>query len=86
MPKEEIQNSVRLPMAEYFFLLTVIKCVDPDEVVNATYTITGHYPGDTATYTCSAGSTQTGGDSVRSCQVDGTWDGQPIVCVVSGKY
>ena len=64
----------------------MVKCVDPGEVVNGTYTITGHYPGDTATYTCSAGSTQKGGDSVRSCQVDGTWDGKPIVCVASGKY
>jgi len=69
-----------------FFLLTVIKCVDPGEVVNATYTITGQYPGDTASYACSAGSTQKGGDSVRTCQVDGTWDGKPIVCFASGKY
>ena len=70
----------------FFFLLIVIKCVDPGEVVNATYTITGQYPGDTTAYTCSAGSTQKGGDSVRTCQIDGTWDGKPIVCVASGKY
>jgi hypothetical protein len=31
-------------------------------------------------------STQKGGDSVRTCQVDGTWEGKPIVCVASGKY
>jgi hypothetical protein len=70
----------------FLFLLIVIKCVDPGEVVNATYTITGQYPGDTRAYTCSAGSTQKGGDSVRTCQIDGTWDGKPIVCVASGKY
>lgn len=69
-----------------FVLLTVIKCVDPGEVVNATYTITGQYPGDTSTYKCSEGSTQKGGDYVRTCRANGTWDGQPIVCVVSGKY
>ena len=68
------------------FLLIVIKCVDPGEVVNATYTITGQYPGDTASYACNVLSTQKGGDSVRTCQVDGTWEGKPIVCVASGKY
>jgi hypothetical protein len=49
------------------FLLIVIKCVDPGEVVNATYTITGQYPGDTASYACNVLSTQKGGDSVRTC-------------------
>lgn len=39
----------------------------------------------TATYSCSTGNQQTGGDNTRTCQADGTWGGNPIVCTIYSK-
>lgn len=60
--------------------LSEISCSDPGNIYNATYSLSGLLPGDTANYTCVNGSLQQAGDAVRTCQSDGYWNGIPIVC------
>ncbi|XP_063404609.1 uncharacterized protein LOC134688071 [Mytilus trossulus] len=59
---------------------SVIKCAHPGGVFKATYRVAGFAPGNTVTYTCVAGSMQQAGDSTRVCQLNGSWNGIPIVC------
>ena len=62
------------------FFFSVTQCVYPDDVSNATHSLTGLLPGSTVTYVCDAGYKYEAGHLTRTCQTDGTWDGIPPVC------
>ena len=62
------------------YLSSVIQCVVPDDVANATNSYSGLSPGSTVTYVCDAGYKYEAGQLTRTCLSDGSWDGIPPVC------
>lgn len=72
---------VYLQLNYYCFTVTSSdECLDPGDVANATYTITGLSIGSTVTYMCDSGYQYEAGYLTRICQSDSTWDGVPPVC------
>lgn len=77
-----------MPILQVLFLnidikmiyISEIKCYDPGDVYNSSYTLSGLRTGNIANYTCNPGSQQQAGDAVRICEANGTWSGVPIVC------
>ena len=45
-------------------------CLDPDDIVNGTVTVTGNSVGDTATYSCDSGFELNGDETTTCIQVD----------------
>ena len=56
-------------------------CPEPVSVNNAVVTGTNYTYEGQLTYTCNVGYAVTTGDLVRECQTDGTWSGDPPVCM-----
>ena len=42
------------------------------------------YEGDTCSFTCNSGYELTGSDT-RTCQSDGSWNGNDVACIIKGK-
>ncbi|GFO36788.1 sushi, von Willebrand factor type a, egf and pentraxin domain-containing protein 1 [Plakobranchus ocellatus] len=58
----------------------VMFCGDAPDVANANKTETGQRHLSTVTYVCSAGFSLTSVDDTRTCQPDGAWSNEEVIC------
>ena len=56
-----------------------VECPPLDSPTDGSFTQTGKFYGDSATYTCNPGFSLNGKETLN-CQADGTWDGDPPTC------
>ncbi|CAH1248690.1 CSMD2 [Branchiostoma lanceolatum] len=58
----------------------VVECNEPNKIPHSDITVSGVKFGDTINSSCHPGYYLVGGDTVRTCQADGEWSGNPHSC------
>ena len=61
-------------------LFTVVGCGDPGEPTHSTKSGSTYTYQSTVSYSCDSGYDHTSGSLQRTCQANGDWDGDEIVC------
>ena len=62
------------------FIFTVIQCKQPDTILKGSLTFKNTLYGSSVLYSCNTGYVLSGGNALRFCTLDGTWNGTSPKC------